>query len=113
MNTYKQILINEYGKDFANAAIRDARQMVKLSNQQSYTTAQRQRMDNLSDMGFSRATMLAVTAVLKEMHKDQTTTNEYTILGHMFSRENWRELEDEGLVQWFRVAPPYQFVFLA
>lgn len=112
-NTYKQPLIEEYGKSYATAAIRDARQMVKLSNQESYTTQQRQRMNRLVDLGFNRATMLAVTAVLKDMHKDRTTANEYTILGHMFSRNDWQELENEGLVQWFRVAPPYQFVFLA
>lgn len=113
MNAYKQILINEYGKSYANAAIKDARQMVKLSNQQSYTPKQREKMDRMSDLGFNRATMLAVTAVLKDMANDQTTINEYTVLGHMFSQSDWRELELEGLVQWFRVAHPYQFVFLA
>lgn len=113
MNNYKQILINEYGKEYANAAIRDARRMVKLSNQQSYTTKQREEMDRLSDFGFSRATMLAVTAVLKDAAGDDVTMNEYTACGHMFSTENWRELESEGLVQLYRVAQPYQLVFSA
>lgn len=112
MNAYKQILANEYGEDFANKIMKRMKRVVNLSNAPSITAAQNAELSRNQDMGYSKAEMLAATAILQN-NIGTTTANEDMVLGRAFERKNWDELVQDGLVQWFRVAPPYQFVFLA
>ena len=109
MNAYQKQLISEQGAEFTNKLMKMARRIVKLSNSQFLTAKEQSELNRNSDMGYARHMMIAVTAVL---FNGNMTANEDEILGKAFTRKDWNELVDEGMVQWFRVAPPYQFVFL-
>jgi len=109
MNNYQQLLISEQGKEYTSKVMRVARKVVKLSQGKDFGIKEDKELRKLRGYGFNRNEMLAITSLL---YTGKVTANEDDILGRAFTRNDWRELEDEGLVQWFRVAPPYQFVFL-
>ena len=113
MNTYKQILEQEYGKDYAKAAIKTARKIVKLSNTPMPTKKQHDEMARIYAIGFNRPGILAVVAIFAEQNKGQITINSEQLFGKLFTRKHFAELESEGLVRIYAVAQPHQFVFSA
>ena len=114
MNKYQKILEQETGKEYTKAMMKTARAIVKASQASHPTRKQQELLDNwYTCSSRSRNEMLAITAVFAEMNKGKATVNFDQIAGRLFTREDFRELEDSYLVQVFAVAQPHQFCFIA
>ncbi len=120
MNRYQQILVDEYGEGYAAAMLKWARQAIQASEtpRQRHTTRQQQLVASWeTSCGYYskedfRPCALALTAVKATEFKDEATVNLDQVTGGLFERKHFRCLQEEGLIEIFAVAPPYQFVFL-
>lgn len=119
MNQYHQLLQNEYGKEYAVALVKWARQAVKASDNPMLRTAKQKKLVDDWEMSCLyyekedfRPYMLAVVAVKADEHKGSLTVNLERVVGTLFDRKHLRGLQEEFLVDILAVAPPYQFVFL-
>ena len=114
-NYYKQMLNEAYGKRYANQILKRARLLVAASHtpMTKRNKAQREEVSCFEMNGnLSRRLALAVIAVIRDRYTDRATVNMDEALGSLFARADFRELEEEYLIQFFAVAHPYQLVFL-
>ena len=118
MNEYHNLLINEFGKTYADSMIKWARSIIKASSSEYPTSKQFELMrdwDSKCDWYNNDAFYpyaLAVMSLMKKRYSKQITVNSDEILGKAFSIKMFRCLQEKGLIDIFMVAQPYQIVFL-
>lgn len=112
-NPYKNVLIKRANAKVAAHLIGFVQPLVDASGN---TNTEPRTMQHISTFrAFApqdELTMLAIVALLWEKHKNKLTVNLDLILGRAFAQEDFRQLEEQGLIAIYRSESPQQFVFL-
>lgn len=118
-NAYELKLRKDFGDNYADLLLKDCRTLVAASltepanrtAKESKRIAEWYNVGTLANESMTIQQALAIVAILHDKFAGNLTVNLDNFLGYAFTRKNFEILENEGILQFFCVAQPYQAVF--
>ena len=110
MNAYDKMLKDELQKKYSNvqSVMRDYRTWARAMVNGTKTRINKPEWNTAEE---NRLYTLAVVAELRRQHPETMTIN-YDLIPYPITLSDLRILQDEYIIDIFRVAHPYQLVFL-